>query len=99
MSYGYTSSSDYTANTLSFNNRSPLGDKWTLSTGLLYSVQNTVSETTTTTLRPSLRVAYRWKEKITLEMDANFDFTTIDSAMTQTKRNDPFYSLGYRWDF
>lgn len=103
LSYAYTDSGTYTANSLSFNNRSPIGDKWNLSTGLLYYVQNSTqsatSESRTTTLRPSLRVSYKWKEKVTLEAEANFDNTTIDSATAQTKRSDPFYSLGYRWDF
>ncbi len=99
LSYSYTQSSDFTANSLSFNNRSPIGDKWTLNTGLLYFVQNSDSGSSTTSLRPTLRAAYKWKEKVTLEMEANFDFTTVDSAMAQTDRRDPFYSLGYRWDF
>ncbi len=99
LSYGYTDSSTYTANSISFNNRTPIGDKWTLNTGLLYFVQSTISGSHTTTLRPTLRAAYKWKEKVTLEMEANFDFTTVESNTTQTERRDPFYSLGYRWDF
>lgn len=99
LSYAYTDSNTYTANTVSFNNRSLINDKWSLNPGLLYYLQKSTAEVRTKILRPTLRTAYKWKENITLEMEVYLDITTIDSIATATERRDPFYSLGYRWDF
>ena len=99
LSYAYTDSTTYTANTWSFNNRSLIGDKWSLNPGLLYYLQDSTTGTHTKTLRPTLRAAYKWRENMTLEMEIYLDITTIEGLTMQTERRDPFYSLGYRWDF
>lgn len=99
LSYAYTSGAGDTTNSISLNNRSPIGDRWNLTTQLVYSVLDRSIGSHSTDLRPSLRISYKWKENVTLEMEANFDINKIASATTQTERHDPFYSLGYRWDF
>ena len=99
LSYAYTDGGGDTTNSISLNNRSPIGDKWNLTTQLVYSVLNRSIGSHSTDLRPTLRIAYKWKEKVTLELEANFDIAKIDSPTTQSVRHDPFYSLGYRWDF
>lgn len=99
LSYSYGDGGNDTTNAFAFNNRSLLNEKWTLNAGLVYSLQNTSIGTVTKRLKPTLRLAYRWKQNITLEGEANFDITTIDSPSLHTDRHEPFYTLGYRWDF
>ena len=99
LSYSYGDGSSDTTHSLSFNNRSLFKEKWTLNAGLVYSRQDASVGTVTKKLKPTLKLAYRWKENITLEGEANFDIITIDSANLHTDSQEPFYALGYRWDF
>lgn len=55
--------------------------------------------TDSTRLTPIVRLGYRWRDRITFEIEAGMEKgeTTNRDLTEDSTRN--FYMLGYRWDF
>lgn len=99
LSLSYLTGQTYDGQSVAFNNRTLVQEKWTFDVSLRYYQQKDNLGTDLTRLTPIVRVGYRWRDKITFELEAGMETgTTASSAQTEdTTRS--FYSLGYRWDF
>jgi len=99
LSLSYLTGETYDGESIAFNNRTLYQDKWTFDLSLRYYQQKDNLGTDLTRLTPIVRVGYRWRDKITFELEAGMEKgqTTSSTQTEDTTRN--FYSLGYRWDF
>lgn len=99
LSLSYLTGPTYDGESIAFNNRILFQEKWTFDLSLRYYQQKDNLGTDLTRLTPIVRVGYRWRDKITFELEAGMEKgqTTSSTQTEETTRN--FYSLGYRWDF
>ena len=99
LSYSYITGQDYDGESIAFNNRTLIQDKWTFDLSLVYYQQKKNTGEDLTRRTPIVRIGYRWRDKITFELEAGMEKgqTTSSTQTEDSTRN--FYSLGYRWDF
>jgi len=99
LSLSYLTSDTYNGESISFNNRTLIQDKWTVDLSLVYYQQQDNLGTDSTRLTPIVRLGYRWRDRITFEIEAGMEKgeTTNRDLTEDSTRN--FYMLGYRWDF
>jgi len=91
---------DYTGNSYSLTNRLLWGPSWGLDVTLSwYSQHNTTTDSKLERFSPVLRPSYKWKDKITFELELGEERTTTRSPTTEDKTQRRYWSLGYRWDF
>jgi hypothetical protein len=50
-------------------------------------------------LTPILRIGYRWRDKLTFELEAGTEISEITSSSSTEDSTRNFYMIGYRWDF
>ena len=99
LSLSHISGETYTGNSISLSNRT-LVDKWSFDLSLLYFRQHfNATETDVDQLSPTVRVGYRWRERITFEAEIGAEKSKDSGVVDITDYNRRFYSLGYRWDF
>ena len=99
LSLSYLSSDTYDGESIAFNNRTLFQEKWTFDLSLRYYQQKDNLGTDLTRLTPIVRVGYRWRDKITLELEAGLEKGQTTSSTQTEDTTRTFYSLGYRWDF
>ena len=103
LSLSYLSGDTYDGTSIAFNNRTLLQDKWTFDLSLRYYKEQRVDAvgqiTDLTRLTPSLRLGYRWRDKITFEFEAALEKGERTTSTQTEETNLGFYTLGYRWDF
>jgi hypothetical protein len=76
-----------------------LQDKWTIDLSLRHYRQQDNLGTDQTRLTPIVRVGYRWRDKITFELEAGMEISEITNSSQTEDSTRNFYMLGYRWDF
>lgn len=76
-----------------------LAEKWRVETTLKYYHQVDAMENTLTRFSPSVRVSYRWLERLSLEGEAGAERSTTRGAALNDKTLRRFYNLGIRYDF
>jgi tetratricopeptide (TPR) repeat protein len=84
------------------SNRSILRDRWTADVSLRYYTQTDNLDTVMQRYSPTLRIGYRWRDRVTFEVEAGIEKTHSDSGASGGPVQDDtrnFYMLGYRWDF
>ena len=99
LSLSYLTGETYDGESIAFNNRTLYQDKWTFDLSLRYYQQTDNLGTELTRLTPIVRVGYRWRDKITLELEAGLEKGQTTSSTQTEDMTRTFYSLGYRWDF
>jgi hypothetical protein len=91
---------DYTGNSYSLTNRLLWGPSWGLDVTLSwYNQQTTSTNSELERFSPVIRPSYKWKDKITFELELGEERTTTRSPTTEDKSQRRYWSLGYRWDF
>lgn len=95
----YLTGPNYDGWLYSLNNRSPIGERWSVEPSFQYYTQKDVFGLKLERWTPGLRVSYRILERVALESEFTWENskTTGPSSSDETKRN--FYYVGYRWDF
>jgi len=99
LSLSYLNSPTFSGESLSISNRTVLFDNWTLDFAIRYYDQEDQSSTTLTRWNPTIRLGYRWRNSITLEVEYGLENTVTESTTTIDESRRNYYSLGYRWDF
>jgi len=99
LSLSFLSSDTYDGESIAFNNRTLLQDIWTIDLSLRYYQQKDNLGTNLTRLTPIVRLGYRWRDKITFELEAGLEKGETTSSVQSEDSTRNFYSLGYRWDF
>ena len=79
--------------------RFPVGANWTFDAAVLWYGQDNQDGSTLQRVSPVGRASYRWRNAITLEIEAGIENTAARSAFLQEDTRRYFFSLGYRWDF
>lgn len=98
LSVSYLSGDTYDGQSIAFNNRTLLQDKWTIDLSLRYYQEQRIN-TELTRLTPILRIGYRWRDKVTFEFEAGQEKGETTTSTQTEETNLGFYTLGYRWDF
>jgi tetratricopeptide (TPR) repeat protein len=99
LSLSYLTSDTYNGESIAINNRTLLQDKWTIDLSLRHYRQQDNLGTDQTRLTPIVRVGYRWRDKITFELEAGMEISEITNSSQTEDSTRNFYMLGYRWDF
>ena len=84
---------------LAYNNTTYLGDKWVLEPSLKYYRQQTDPSTTLSRWTPGIRVSYRIKESLSIDIEYIYEHASTTSPGTQDASQTHYFSVGYRWDF
>jgi hypothetical protein len=89
----------YRGEAYQFTHVGQFSQKWRVESTLKYyqqvdSLQNKLKRTT-----PSLRVSYRWLERLSIEGEAGAEFSTTDGVLQSDKVRRSYYNLGARYDF
>ena len=106
LSFSYITDQNSDGSSTAFTNRTPIQDRWTIDLSLVYYTRKSITQTSeaeTNRLTPIVRVGYRWRDKVTFELEAGMETgQTTSSTQSGAQVDDikrSFYSLGYRWDF
>jgi len=99
LSLSYLVSDTYDGESVAFNNRTLIEEKWTFDLSLRYYQQKDNQGTDLTRLTPILRIGYRWRDKFTFEFEAGMEKGQTTSSIQTEDSTRNFYALGYRWDF
>jgi hypothetical protein len=94
----YSDSSTANSTTFTVNSRYPVNAKIRANPRFIYIRQNRNTGTVTSTIRPSLRMDYRWDRKLNIELDAGMEW--VDDSLTPANdRFSYFIYLGFRKDY
>jgi maltoporin len=93
------SADTYTGLAGQITSRFPVGASWTFDAALLWYGQDNQDGSTLRRISPVGRANYRWRERLSLELEAGVENTSARSAFLQEDTRRYFVSLGYRWDF
>jgi len=89
----------YTGLAGQLTSRFPVGASWTLDAAVLWYGQKNQDGSTLQRISPVGRASYRWRNSMTLELEAGIENTSARSAFLQEETRRYFFSAGYRWDF
>jgi maltoporin len=76
-----------------------VGANWTLDGAVLWYKQDNQDGSTLQRISPVGRASYRWRNSMSLELEAGIENTSATSAFLQEDTRRYFFSAGYRWDF
>ena len=79
--------------------RFPAGASWTFDAAVLWYGQKNDDGSDLRRISPVGRAGYRWRNSITLELEAGVEDTKTNGAFLQEVTHRYFFSAGYRWDF
>ncbi len=99
FSLSHIDSKTFNGQSFSASNRSILRDRWTLEPSIRYYRQEDNLQTRLTRLTPTLKLGYKWKESITLDIEGGLEKSETRGTTQQEDTTRKFYSIGYRWDF
>lgn len=94
-----TRSPTFSGRSAALNQVLVLAERWTFEPALRYYQQRDTAEVELRRLGPSLRVAYRPQERVSLEGEVAWERTETSSPTLDDRTTRNFVSLGYRWDF
>ncbi len=72
---------------------------WRIEPAVRYYSQNDEAGTKLTRFNGGLRLSYRVRNSVSLEIEAGYEVTNTDSVFADDETKREFYSVGYRWDF
>lgn len=99
-SLSYNKSKFTTGQMLMLYNHANIRELWTVDTTLRQYWQTDNLGGKTSTTAPALKLGYRLRSSITLEVEGGLDLTKVSPAAFQSsKTTRAYYSLGFRWDF
>jgi len=99
VSASRVSADTYTGLAGQLTSRFPVGANWTLDGAVLWYGQDNQDGSTLRRISPVGRASYRWRNSMTLELEAGIENTNARSAFLQEATRRYFFSVGYRWDF
>lgn len=99
LSLSYLTGQTYDGESIAFNNRTLIQETWTIDLSLNYYLQKDNLGIELTRLTPRVRIGYRWRDKITFELEVGLEKGTTTSSTQTEDTTRSFYTLGYRWDF
>jgi TolA-binding protein len=74
-------------------------EKWRFETALKYYQQKDALQTQLKRFSPTVKLAYRWLDNLSLEAEAGGEFSRSNSPLQTDKTTRDFYTLGIRYDF
>jgi hypothetical protein len=89
----------YTGLAGQLTSRFPVGASWTFDAAVLWYGQKNQDGSTLQRVSPVGRATYRWRNSVSLELEAGIENTNTRSAFLQEDTRRYFFSAGYRWDF
>lgn len=89
----------YQGSAFGINSRLPLGETWMLGGSLLLYEQRNDNGSTAKRAFGTLRIEYRFRNNVTLEVEGGVDNTRSLGDVSEERLNRNFFSLGYRWDY
>jgi hypothetical protein len=99
LSLSHSTSNDFSGNSITYSNRT-LIQEWSFDLALTYYRRHfNLTDLDTTLLAPAVKVGYRWRERISFELEIGAEKSRDTGVTDTTDNNARFYSLGYRWDF
>ncbi|GEM_PF-845824 len=100
FSLGYNNSPTITGKTMLLNHHAALMDLWTLDTTLRMYWQNDSSGGKETVISPTLKVGYKVKSNLTVEVEGGVEQTSSNpSALQSSTISRRYFSLGFRTNF
>jgi tetratricopeptide (TPR) repeat protein len=99
VSASRVSADTYTGLAGQLTSRFPVGANWTLDGAVLWYKQDNQDGSTLQRISPVGRASYRWRNSMSLELEAGIENTSATSAFLQEDTRRYFFSAGYRWDF
>jgi tetratricopeptide (TPR) repeat protein len=93
------SADTYTGLAGQVTSRFPVGASWTFDAAVLWYGQDNQDGSTLQRVSPVGRASYRWRNSVTLEVEAGIENTAARSAFLHEDTRRYFFSAGYRWDF
>jgi tetratricopeptide (TPR) repeat protein len=93
------SADTYTGLAGQITSRFPVGASWTFDAAVLWYRQDNQDGSTLQRVSPVGRANYRWRNSVSLELEAGVENTAARSAFLQEDTRRYFFSIGYRWDF
>ena len=100
FSLSYNKSPTITGKTMLLNHHASLMDLWTLDTTMRMYWQNDVSGGMETVISPTIRVGYKVKNNLTVEVEGGVERTnSIPSALQSSTISRRYFSMGFRTDF
>jgi TolA-binding protein len=93
------SADTYTGIAGQITSRFPVGASWTFDAAVLWYSQDNQDGSTLQRISPVGRASYRWRNSVSLELEAGIENTNASSAFLQEATRRYFFSAGYRWDF
>ncbi len=99
LSLGYTAAESYDNTSFSIQNRAPFGEGWSIDSRLRLDLRSQTSGEELTRIRPSAKLTYSWKRKLTFEIEAGIEFSRYGGTTNNQDTDRTFGSAGYRWMF
>lgn len=82
-----------------FQTRAPFGEGWAVDGILRLDVREDLKGETLSRTRPSLKLSYNWKRKVTLEVEGGVEISQYSGNTLNQDSNRTFGTVGYRWNF
>jgi len=96
----YSDTDSYQTTALNLNTRYPINRDWRINPRLQFDYRtNNQSSGTQSTIRPSIRMDYRWKRRIRFEFEAGGEWSNEKLSDQTDKTSAYFFNSGYRLDF
>ena len=93
------SADSYTGLAGQLTSRFPVGALWTFDGAVLWYGQKNEDGSSLRRISPVGRASYRWRNSVTLELEAGVENTYAQGPFLQETTRRYFFSAGYRWDF
>jgi len=98
LSVGFIEAPDYSGPLVLLSNTTNWRN-WRIEPAIRYYAQNDEAGTNLTRINAGLRLSYRVRNSVSLEVEAGYEVTNTDSIFAEDQTQRQFFSLGYRWDF
>lgn len=95
----FTAADNYDNSNWLFQTRAPFGEGWAIDGILRLDLREDLKGEKLTRTRPSLKLGYNWKRKVTLEMEGGVEISEYDGNTLNQNSNRTFGTIGYRWNF
>jgi len=99
LGVGVTAAETYDNTNWLFQTRAPFGEGWAIDGILRLDLREDVKGETLTRTRPSLKLGYNWKRKLTLEVEGGIEISDYGGNTLNQDSSRTFGIIGYRWNF
>lgn len=82
-----------------FQTRAPFGEGWAIDGILRFDLREDLKGEELTRTRPSIKLSYNWKRKVTLEVEGGVEISQYSGNTLNQDSTRTFGTVGYRWTF